>query len=61
MLLGDNLSYEEDPIAILDKDVQNLITKEISSMRVQGRNRPVKKATPKTEANMHKRYLAIVH
>ncbi|KAK4737630.1 hypothetical protein R3W88_001327 [Solanum pinnatisectum] len=35
VLLDKHLQYEEEPVAILDRDVQKLRTKEIKSMKVQ--------------------------
>lgn len=35
MLLDKDLQYEEEPIAILDRDVRRLRTKEIKSVKVQ--------------------------
>ena len=34
ILLDDNLSYEEEPIAILDREVRMLRSKEIASIKV---------------------------
>ncbi|XP_049405229.1 uncharacterized protein LOC125868674 [Solanum stenotomum] len=35
VLLDKDLQYEEEPVAILDRDVRKLRTKEIKSMKVQ--------------------------
>ncbi|XP_060182906.1 uncharacterized protein LOC132612842 [Lycium barbarum] len=40
-----NLSYEEEPIKILDGEVCKLRSKEIASVKVQWKNRPVEEAT----------------
>lgn len=44
--------YEEEPVAIFDRDVQKLRTKEIKSMKVQLKYRPVEKATWETEKDI---------
>nr|XP_009764899.1 PREDICTED: uncharacterized protein LOC104216530 [Nicotiana sylvestris] len=41
----DNLSYEEIPVAILDRQIRKLITKEIASVNVLWRNQKVEEAT----------------
>ena len=35
VLLDENLSYEEEPVAILDREVRKLRSKEIASIKVQ--------------------------
>ncbi|XP_059302320.1 uncharacterized protein LOC132054295 [Lycium ferocissimum] len=35
MLLDENLTYEEEPIAILDRQVPKMMSKEIASVKVQ--------------------------
>ncbi|XP_060202253.1 uncharacterized protein LOC132630707 [Lycium barbarum] len=45
MLLDENLSYEEEPISILDRHVRKLRSKEIASIKVQCKHRLVEKAT----------------
>ncbi|KAH0702377.1 hypothetical protein KY285_016655 [Solanum tuberosum] len=52
VVLDKDLQYEEEPIAILDRDVRNLRTKEIKSVKVQWNHRPVKEATWETEKDM---------
>lgn len=56
ILLDENLSYEEELVAILDRDIRNLRTKEIVSMKVQWKNRPIEEATWETKADMLSRY-----
>ncbi|XP_060211709.1 uncharacterized protein LOC132639265 [Lycium barbarum] len=56
VLLDENLSYEEEPIAILDRQVRKLRTKEIASVKVQWKDCPVEEATWETEADMRSRY-----
>ena len=40
VLLDENLSYEEEPVAILDREVRKLRSREIASVKVQWKNRP---------------------
>ena len=56
VLLDENLSYEEEPVAILDREVRKLRSREIASIKVQWKNRPVKEATWEKEADMQERY-----
>ena len=41
VLLDENLSYEEELVAILDREVCKLRSREIASIKVQWKNRPV--------------------
>ena len=52
VLLDENLSYEEDPVAILDREVRKLRSREIASVKVQWKNRPVEESTWEKEADM---------
>ena len=56
VLLDENLSYEEEPVAILDREVRKLRSREIASIKVQWKNRPVEEATWQKEADMQERY-----
>ncbi|XP_069149517.1 uncharacterized protein [Solanum lycopersicum] len=56
VLLDKNLSYEEKPIVILDREVCKLRSKEIASIKVQWKNRPVEESTWESEVDMHERY-----
>ena len=56
VLLDENLSYEEDPVAILDIEVRKLRSREIASIKVQWKNRPVEESTLEKEADMQERY-----
>ena len=38
VLLDENLSYEEEPVAILDREVRKLRSREIVSIKVQWKN-----------------------
>ncbi|XP_060212059.1 uncharacterized protein LOC132639636 [Lycium barbarum] len=49
VLLDENLTYEEDPIAIFDREVRKLSSKEIASVKVQWKNHPVEEAIWETE------------
>ncbi|XP_060210521.1 uncharacterized protein LOC132637457 [Lycium barbarum] len=55
VLLDMNLSYEEDPITILDRQVRKLRSKEIASIKVQWKHLHIKETTWETESDMRKR------
>ena len=55
-MLDENLSYEEEPVAILHKEVRRLRSREIASIKVQSKNRPVEEVTWEKEADMQERY-----
>ena len=52
----ENLSYEEEPFAILDREIRKLRSREIASIKVQWKNRPVEESTWEKEADMQERY-----
>src|SRR5688572_17246166 len=54
--IEENLSYEELPVEILDRQVKRLRNKEIASVKVLWRNQYVKSATWEAEEDMKKRY-----
>ena len=56
VLLDENLSYEEEPVAILDREVRKLRSKEIVSIKVQWKDRPVEESTLESEVDMKERY-----
>ena len=56
VLLDKNLSYVEEPVAILDREIRKLISREIASIKVQWKNRPVEESTWEKEADMQERY-----
>ena len=56
VLLDENLSYEEERVAILDREVRKLISREIASIKVQWKNRLVEESTWEKEADMQERY-----
>ena len=52
----ENLSYEEVPVEILDRQIKRLRNKEIASVKVLWRNQLVESAIWEAEADMMKRY-----
>ncbi|WMV19284.1 hypothetical protein MTR67_012669 [Solanum verrucosum] len=54
--IKDNLSCEEIPVLILDRQVCKLRTKEVSSVKVLWRNEFVGEATWEADEDMKKRY-----
>ena len=53
VLLEENLSYEEEPVAILDIEIRKMGSREIASIKVQWKNRPVEESTWESETYMH--------
>lgn len=49
ILLDNNLQYEEDSIAVLDRDVWRSWTKDIRSMKVKWKDHSVEESTWETE------------
>ena len=56
VLLDENLTYEEEPVAILDREVRKLRSREIAFIKVQWKNRPVEESTWEKETDMQERY-----
>ena len=56
VLLDKNLSYEEELVAILDREVRKLRSREIASIKVQWKNQPIEEATLEKVADMRQRY-----
>ena len=54
--LGPDLTFEEEPIAILDRKIRKLRTKEIASVKAQWKHRSVGEATWEIESDMRARY-----
>ncbi|PHT32849.1 hypothetical protein CQW23_29186 [Capsicum baccatum] len=54
--VGDSLSYEEEPVEILDRQVRKLRSKEIVSVKVLWRNQKVEEATWESEHDMKVSY-----
>ncbi|XP_060178236.1 uncharacterized protein LOC132608184, partial [Lycium barbarum] len=52
----DGLTYEEIPVAILDRQVHKLRTKEVASVKVLWRSQKVEEATWEAEEDMKSRY-----
>ena len=56
MELSPDLTFEEEPIAILDRQVRKLRTKNIASVKVQWRHRSDREETWESEDDMRARY-----
>ncbi|XP_015072616.1 uncharacterized protein LOC107016764 [Solanum pennellii] len=56
VLLDKNLTFEEEPITILDRQIRKLRSKEIASVKVQWKHRPLEEATWETELDMRSKY-----
>ena len=54
--LGQDLTFEEESITILDRQIRKLRTKEIASVKVQWKHRSVGEATWETESDMRARH-----
>jgi len=54
--VNENLSYEEVPVEILDRQVKKLRNKEVASVKVLWRNHLVEGARGEAEADMKSRY-----
>ncbi|XP_019228487.1 PREDICTED: uncharacterized protein LOC109209634, partial [Nicotiana attenuata] len=54
--LDESLGYEEEPVAIIDRQDRQLRSKKISAVRVQWRGQPVEEATWESEEDMRSRY-----
>ena len=61
VLLDENLTSEEEPMAIVDREVRKFRSREIASIKVQWRNRPIEEATWEKEADMQERYHTCLH
>ncbi|XP_070015717.1 uncharacterized protein [Nicotiana sylvestris] len=55
--LDKDLSYVEKPMAILDRQVRKLRSKDIALVKVQWSGQPVKEIMRETKHDMHSRYL----
>ena len=56
VLLDENLTYEEEPVVILDREIRKLRSREIASIKVPWKNRLVEEATWEKEADIQERY-----
>ena len=54
--LDDDLTFDVEPVAILGRQVRKLRSKDIASVKVQWRGRPVEKATWETEREIRNIY-----
>ena len=54
--IDENLTYEEELVAIVDKQVKSLRSKEIVSMKVLWRNHTTEEATWELEKEMQDKY-----
>ncbi|XP_070041057.1 uncharacterized protein [Nicotiana tomentosiformis] len=54
--VNERLTYEEVPIAILDRQVRKLRNKEIASVKMLWRNQQVEESIWEKEEDMNKRY-----
>ena len=54
--LDENLCYEEEPIAIVDRQVKKLRSKEVTSVKVIWRNHTTEEATWESEDAMRSKY-----
>ncbi|XP_070032640.1 uncharacterized protein [Nicotiana tomentosiformis] len=52
----ESLGYKEEPVAIVDRQVRQLRSKNISGVKFQWRGKPVEEATWETEEDMRIRY-----
>ncbi|XP_070025033.1 uncharacterized protein [Nicotiana sylvestris] len=55
--LDKELTYEEEPVAILDRQVRQLRSKKFPSVPIQWRGQPTEAATWQSESDMRSRYL----
>lgn len=56
MELDPDLTYDEEPAAILDRQVRKLRTKEITLVKVQWHHQSIKEATREIEFDILARY-----
>ncbi|XP_075074480.1 uncharacterized protein LOC107825951 [Nicotiana tabacum] len=54
--INDGLTYDEEPVEILDRQVRRLRTKDIASVKVLWRNHDIEEATWEAEEDMKIRY-----
>ncbi|XP_049369911.1 uncharacterized protein LOC125834804 [Solanum verrucosum] len=54
--LDQNLTFEEESVTILDRQIRKLSSKEIDSVKGQWKHRPVEEDTWETESDMRSRY-----
>ena len=61
VIIEDNLTYEEVPVDIFDRQVKRLRNKDVASVKVLWRNQHVESATWEAEADMMKKYPYLFH
>ncbi|XP_070013688.1 uncharacterized protein [Nicotiana sylvestris] len=54
--IAEDLSYAEVPVAILDRQVRKLRTKEVASVKVLWRNNNIEEMTWEADEEMRKKY-----
>ena len=59
MLLDQNLTFEEEPVTILDRQVRKLRSKHIALVKVQWKHCLMEEATWETESDMKSKYLRL--
>ncbi|XP_070013166.1 uncharacterized protein [Nicotiana sylvestris] len=58
--LDESLGYEEEPVAIIDRQDRQLRSKRISTVKVQWRGQLVKEVTWESEEDMQSRYPQLI-
>ncbi|KAK4737043.1 hypothetical protein R3W88_000740 [Solanum pinnatisectum] len=58
--LGPDLSFEEDPIDILDRQVQKLRSNEIASVKVQWKHHSLSEVTWEIESDIRAKYPQLI-
>ena len=56
VLRAQNLTFEKEPITILDRRIWKLRSKEISLVKVQWKHHQMEEATWEKESNMRSKY-----
>ncbi|CAN4081400.1 unnamed protein product [Withania somnifera] len=54
--IDENLSFAEEPVSILAREVRKLRSKEIPMVKVRWKNRSIKESTWEIESEMQRRY-----
>ncbi|KAJ8769265.1 hypothetical protein K2173_002193 [Erythroxylum novogranatense] len=54
--IAEDLSYEETPVAIIDRQIRKLRNKDIPMIKVQWQNQRIEECTWETEESMRSRY-----
>ncbi|XP_069143365.1 uncharacterized protein [Solanum lycopersicum] len=56
VLLNPNMTFKEEPITIFDRQIRKIRYKEVASVKVQWKHRPVEEATLETKSDMRSKY-----